>query len=194
MAQPIEIIEGARFNRWTIIKEAPVHIQPNGKPCRMVHCKCDCGNETIITWSTVRLGYSKSCGCYMKEVNGERIRKQSITHGNTPISYNEFKSLYFVWSNIRQRCYNEKAAKYSTYGKKGIRVCNEWLTDFVAFRDWSLENGYYKQPKDTLFKDKLSIDRIDSTKDYCPENCRWITMSENSSRRHLKNQKQTFLT
>ena len=186
MAQPIEIIVGAKFNRWTIIKEAPTHIQPSGKPCRMVHCKCDCGNETIITWSTVRLGYSKSCGCYMKEVNGERIGKQSSTHGNTPKSYNEYKSLYFVWNTIKQRCYNKNCKKFNVYGAKGIKMCDEWINNFTNFRNWSIENGYYKQEENILFKDKLSIDRIDSNGDYEPNNCRWITVSENSTRRHTK--------
>lgn len=43
-------------------------------------------------------------------------------------------------------------------------VCDAWLS-FDAFRDWSLSNGY---------KDDLTLDRIDGSKDYCPENCRWV--------------------
>ena len=32
----------------------------------------------------------------------------------------------------------------------------------------------------------ITIDRIDSFKDYCPDNCRWITATENSVRAHEK--------
>jgi hypothetical protein len=42
---------------------------------------------------------------------------------------------------------------------------------FPPFREWALRNGY---------KDGLSIDRIDSEKNYTPENCRWITVKENT--------------
>ena len=33
------------------------------------------------------------------------------------------------------------------------------------------------------YKDNLSIDRLDSTKDYSPENCKWSTMKEQSNNR-----------
>ena len=62
---------------------------------------------------------------------------------------------------MMRRCYNEKSVMYNTYGAKGIKVCNEWH-DREAFRKWCIENGYVKG---------LRLNRIDSTKDYCPENC-----------------------
>jgi len=188
MAKSIEIIKGLRFGRWEIVEQAVSHRQPNGKLCRRFLCKCECGKEAIVVLHTLRNGRSLSCGCLMKEVNGKRIGEQSTIHGNTPVGDNEYKSLYFVWNTIKQRCYNENSTKYSVYGGRGIRVCNEWINDFSKFRDWSVNNGYYKQPKNTPFKDKLSIDRKDSNGNYTPENCRWITISENSSRRHIINQ------
>lgn len=81
--------------------------------------------------------------------------------------------LYKIWSNMKQRCYNENATSYNYYGEKGITICEEWLYDFQIFHDWAMENGY---------QDELTIDRIDSDKGYCPENCRWITLDENSRR------------
>lgn len=46
---------------------------------------------------------------------------------------------------------------------------------------WALKNGYRYNPN--LIKgEQLSIDRIDPSKDYCPENCRWIPHRENCRR------------
>ena len=76
--------------------------------------------------------------------------------------------LYNVWLTMKQRCYNPKDRHYQWYGAKGIKVCEEWRDNPVAFVAWCTENGY---------EDGLTIDRIDGLKDYAPDNCRFITMS-----------------
>ena len=72
---------------------------------------------------------------------------------------------------MKNRCYNSKARDFRFYGGKGIKICDEWLYTPESFIFWAKENGY---------KDGLSIDRIDSSQNYCPENCRWVPMIENS--------------
>lgn len=67
------------------------------------------------------------------------------------------------------------------YGGKGISVCDEWL-DFKAFEKWAYENGYEDPPCGARRADCLSIDRIDSSKGYNPENCRWIPFRLNAAR------------
>lgn len=92
------------------------------------------------------------------------------------------KNCDWVWSNkrlkrifkgMKYRCYDPNWKDYARYGGAGIRVFQEWIEDPKLFENWVLNNGY---------KDNLTIDRIDSTKDYCPENCRWITLEENARR------------
>lgn len=78
-----------------------------------------------------------------------------------------------IYANMKNRCYNTDRKDYCWYGKKGICICDEWLENPLLFEEWSLNNGY---------GDDLTIDRIESDKDYCPENCRWIPMVENSRR------------
>ena len=85
----------------------------------------------------------------------------------------EKESLYKCWRFMRKRCQSKNQYYSRYYYKKGISVCNEWDSlnnGFDNFCKWAIENGY---------KQGLSIDRIDSSKGYYPENCRWITINEN---------------
>lgn len=79
---------------------------------------------------------------------------------------NNKNRLYRIWSNMKSRCYNPNASRYNRYGGKGIKICQEWIDDFMNFYNWAIENGY---------DDKKSIDRINVKGNYEPSNCRWET-------------------
>ena len=78
--------------------------------------------------------------------------------------------LYCIWSSMKRRCENPNMQNYKYYGARGVRVCDAWH-DFPTFKAWAESHGYV---------DGLSIDRIDSDGNYEPDNCRWITKSENT--------------
>jgi hypothetical protein len=76
-----------------------------------------------------------------------------------------------IFCDMKSRCYNTSDKTYRYYGAKGIKICQEWLNNPKEFEKWSMQNGY---------TDNLTIDRVNSNKDYCPENCRWITLKDNA--------------
>ena len=61
--------------------------------------------------------------------------------------------------------------KWKRYGAKGITVCEDWKR-FELFKEWALSHGY---------ADHLTIDRIDSSKGYHPDNCRWSSVREQAN-------------
>lgn len=92
------------------------------------------------------------------------------------------KRLYRIWRNMKSRCYNPNVHNYKYYGGKGITICDDWHT-FSNFEKWALINGY---------EDFLTIDRINVLDNYCPKNCRWISIKAQQNNRG-NNIRLTFL-
>lgn len=73
-----------------------------------------------------------------------------------------------IWCGMKERCTNRNADNYKWYGENGINVCDDWLV-FINFYRWAVNNGW---------EPGLSIDRIDCSKGYSPDNCRFVTHKE----------------
>lgn len=132
-------------------------------------CICnECGFEKDAHYGAIS-GKHKATICRHLRANGNYI----------PYGYKwQNKRLKNIFSGIVIRCYDSDDKNYRWYGALGIQVCEQWLGDPSKFEEWALLNGY---------EDNLTIDRIDADKDYCPKNCRWIPLEENSRRAGVVN-------
>ena len=160
-------LSGQRFGRLIVLHRVEDKIGNGGRRKVQYLCKCDCGQTKIIIGESLRSGRTISCGCYASE----SIKKRSTKHGK------RYERIYSIFCDMKKRCYNKKDKRYSSYGGRGITICDEWLNDFNSFYDWSMEHGY---------REDLTIDRIDNDGNYEPLNCQWITRSENSTKRNIE--------
>lgn len=152
---PFIDITGLRFGRWTVIKRKG----QNRQRVSLWLCLCDCGKTGFVTSSNLRRGHSTSCGC---------------AHRDAVTTHKRFGTPeYRAWAMMKSRCYRKKDISYPRYGALGIRVCDRWLSGFENFY---ADMGDRPSPNH-------SLDRIDSSGNYEPDNCRWSDIKTQDNNR-----------
>lgn len=152
--------EGQKFGQLTFIKFSHRH-----KRRALIWCLCECGTGKLVDWDNLRNGRQKTCG----NLSVHRSDKMGTGH-----------VLYKTWNTMKQRCTNPKRKEYPYYGGKGVKMCEEWSSSFLAFMRWSMENGW--KPGLEVDKDIKGNGLL-----YGPETCTWVTHAENM--KHTKRSK-----
>jgi hypothetical protein len=147
-----------------------------GKKISLYHCK-RCGKDVEILDTYVRTNKKVDCGCGKYErLRIGQLKNKTIKHGMSNTAE------YQAWKGMKARCYKTSYQHYDRYGGRGIKVCDEWKNDFLAFyRDMG------KKPTP-----QHQLDRIDNNGDYCKDNCRWSTPSQNCYNRSRYHNKTKF--
>ena len=157
-------ISGQKFNMLTAVEYVGRRNKGN-HPYWL--CRCECGNEKVVSLPNLKSGAVKSCGCLPRIKNSARMKEQNKTHGKSKTR------LYNIYHQMKTRCYNPAHPFFYRYGGRGISICNEWQ-EFEVFYAWAINNGY---------EDGLTIDRINNDGVYSPDNCRWVKMVDQTRNR-----------
>lgn len=165
---------GEKIGELTVLRKSKnVLIQFHGRIETLWFCRCSCGQLMVVPTSL--FSYKKQCNC-------GHVKKEVQKHCSK-------WRLYRVWCNMKARCENPSRKDYRYYGGRGIKMCDEWSKNYSSFNEWVYNNGY---DPDAPFG-KCTIDRIDVNGDYCPENCRWVDMSVQSSNKRPRKSKGSYI-
>ncbi|MHA1738940.1 MAG: hypothetical protein ACTSWD_10175 [Candidatus Heimdallarchaeota archaeon] len=159
-------LKGEKFGRLTVLKKTSKPKTTNSKELFWL-CSCSCGKETVVNGYALRIGRTKSCGCFLRDSRFTH----SITHGKSKST--EYKTYW----NIKNRCYNKNVPHYYLYGGRGIRMSKSWYHSFEQFLK---DMGKVPEGK--------SIERLNNSKGYTKKNCIWATREEqnNNKRNNIK--------
>lgn len=170
-------LTGKKFNRLTVRN----YFGKSKHRCSLWLCDCECGGTVVVRTADLKNGHTKSCGCLFIETSIAKLPNDVSGSKNPNYRHGGAKErLYHIWCDVKGRCNNKNRNNYKRYGEKGIKMCEEWEKSYDSFKQWAIENGYTESSTGK----ELSIDRIDPSKGYSPDNCRWITLSDNVRRRN----------
>lgn len=139
-----------------IIEDLGSEKNSNGRSAIYLKALCpECSNTFKLRKSDARR--NQSCGCARY-----KHTPHNKTHGDSRTK------IHYMWMNMIARV--DKSEHY-----KDISLCDEWRNDYLAFKEFALNNGY---------EEGLSIDRIDGNGNYEPSNIRFVTRAVQSANRN----------
>lgn len=164
-----EQLIGMKKDKLTVIEYLGFYAKEDSDRKRHYYlCQCDCGNTCIVRQKvlTDKKRKTASCGCNVT------LHKGISKHP----AYQAYKCM--IGRVKRPHPYYHKH-----YIENHIGICEEWDGHPENFYKWADENGFRKG---------LSLDRIDNTKDYSPDNCRWADAYTQANNRGSYNHNLTY--
>ena len=92
-------LTGRKFGQLLVLERADRYISPRGQASTQYKCRCDCGKETVVAYSALVRGQSKSCGCL-----GKRHAREAKIKGHAGEKYGMLTLIELQSSNTNDSC------------------------------------------------------------------------------------------
>jgi hypothetical protein len=200
--RPTIDLTNMKFGRLTVAREITV----TGGERRFL-CLCLCGKGKEVSYSNLKSGHVKSCGCYGADIRANAailtVAYQGVTKTlkqwskDLNINYHTLFTRICVNKWSTEKAFSKPKTKHKMSNTKLYKVwssmkcrcqnpndqsyANYGGRGIGLWSGWQEFTPFYEWAHKNGYKAGLTIERIDNNRDYCPTNCTWISKGQQSN-------------